>query len=417
MAFRLFHDFFPECAERETRTIIVLPEANLGVPAGEYGLLEMFCDEPGCDCRRVFFSVFSLTSKRIDAVIAWGWENIEFYSRWMSHSNRQASEYLKGPALNLGSPEADYAPAILALVREILNRDPAFVERIKRHYALFRAGIEADNADAALESMPPPSYEEPVSLLLRLGDLESELDYTAFGVGPEHIGDLIQMATDARLVQAEIEGAEIFAPVHAWHALGQFRAEAAIEPLLGLLRRVDEEDDEWAGTDLPQVLGEIGAAAIPALTAYLQDDSHGPRARIAAGESLKCIAKEYPEAREACVAALTEQLDRFTANNEELNAFLIWWLMDLDAVESAPVMERAFAADAVDSSVVGDWEDVQIALGLLDERITPPPKWGWGSRRGAGPRINTPQVLGKSSAKAKKKRKNQKASRRKNRRK
>ena len=72
MPFRLFHDFFPELAERETRTLTVLPGADLGVPPGEYGLLEMFCDEPGCDCRRVFFSVFSSASKRMDAVVAWG---------------------------------------------------------------------------------------------------------------------------------------------------------------------------------------------------------------------------------------------------------------------------------------------------------------------------------------------------------
>ena len=35
-------------------------------------------------------------------------------------------------------------------------------------------------------------------------------------------------------------------------------------------------------------------------------------------------------------------------------------------------MEAAFVAEKVDLSIAGDWEDVQIALGLLAQRLTPP---------------------------------------------
>ena len=126
MAFSLFYNFFRDLEERETRTITVLPGADVGIPPGEYGLMEMFCDEPGCDCRRVFFSVFSTERKRADAIITWGWEDIEFYSQWMTYGSREAAEYLKGPSLNVGSPAADHAPAILALVREILRADKLF---------------------------------------------------------------------------------------------------------------------------------------------------------------------------------------------------------------------------------------------------------------------------------------------------
>ncbi len=50
-------------------------------------------------------------------------------------------------------------------------------------------------------------------------------------------------------------------------------------------------------------------------------------------------------------------------------------LIDLQGVEAAPVIERAFAANKVEVMVQGDWEDVQIALGLLAERQTPPPDY------------------------------------------
>ena len=38
-------------------------------------------------------------------------------------------------------------------------------------------------------------------------------------------------------------------------------------------------------------------------------------------------------------------------------------------------MERAFVADRVDIGVQGDWEDVQIDMGLRHERETPKPDY------------------------------------------
>ena len=53
----MMHDLLPELAERETRSIMVQENNRYNVPAGDYGLLEMYCDEEDCDCRRVFFNV------------------------------------------------------------------------------------------------------------------------------------------------------------------------------------------------------------------------------------------------------------------------------------------------------------------------------------------------------------------------
>jgi hypothetical protein len=53
MPYRLFHEHFPDQAERETR-IIELSDSH---PSGEHGLLEAFCNEKDCDCRRVMWMV------------------------------------------------------------------------------------------------------------------------------------------------------------------------------------------------------------------------------------------------------------------------------------------------------------------------------------------------------------------------
>jgi hypothetical protein len=94
---------------------------------------------------------------------------------------------------------------------------------------------------------------------------------------------------------------------------------------------------------------------------------------VAAATGLVKIAEGYPEARAARVAAIGRVLERHAENDEALNGSLISDLIDPRAVEAAPIIERAFAAESADETVAGDWEDVQVALGLLAERVTPRP--------------------------------------------
>ena len=143
MPYSLFHSRFPEIAERETRTVTLLDHSDFDLPAAHYYFLEMFCDEPGCDCRRVFFSVVSSLQNDILAVIAWGWEDRDFYMKWMGDSDPHTISSLIGPALNLASPQSKHAPALLNLFREVLLNDSAYIERVRRHYATFRHAIES----------------------------------------------------------------------------------------------------------------------------------------------------------------------------------------------------------------------------------------------------------------------------------
>ena len=71
MPYEPFYERFPEVAEKETRTITIFNDPEL--PAGEYGLIEAYCNEPDCDCRRVFLNVCSWQRGERIAVIAYGW--------------------------------------------------------------------------------------------------------------------------------------------------------------------------------------------------------------------------------------------------------------------------------------------------------------------------------------------------------
>ena len=142
MPYTLFHSRFPDVAEHETRSVTVLKPSKFNLPPARYDFFEMFCDEPGCDCRRVFFSVVSSLRKEVEAVIAWGWEEREFYVKWMGDDDPLIIDDLKGPVLNLASTQSNLAPALLDLFRKYLLQDTAYIKRIKRHYDMFRRDID-----------------------------------------------------------------------------------------------------------------------------------------------------------------------------------------------------------------------------------------------------------------------------------
>ncbi|SFP96991.1 DUF1186 domain-containing protein [Pseudomonas borbori] len=265
--------------------------------------------------------------------------------------------------------------------------------------------------------MPLSDYRPPVAQLLTLGDPLIEQDgmsYRQLGLSEADVPELCRLAQAATLYDDEADDLQVYASVHAWRALGELRAEAAVDTLIGELHHA--ETDDWVAEELPAILGRIGAAAIAPLTTYLEDYDNDTWARFAAVSSLTAIARAFPANRDRCVAILSEQLTRFTEQDTDINALLIGELCTLAAVEAAPLMEQAFAADAVDMTVMGDWEDVQIELGLLERRLTPRPNYyGYGLPT---PGASAPTLRKAAAGKTKKvKRKQQAKSRQRNRKK
>ena len=145
------------------------------------------------------------------------------------------------------------------------------------------------------------------------------------------------------------------------------------------------------GKELPEVFAKLGPKAIPPLAAYLRAPGHGLWARVTAAGGLGKIAQAAPETRDTVVATLNDLLEDNASRQrppnergETLNGFVISELITLGAGETAPTIERAFAADRVDETIAGDLEDVQIALGLRERRDTPARHYLLDSRSGAG---------------------------------
>jgi hypothetical protein len=277
-------------------------------------------------------------------------------------------------------------------------------------------------AEGSSEETGAAGYAPPVDRLLGLGEAPARAqpwpDYAAeFGLDDSHVPELIRLATDGSLL--DDQGAAFFGPIHAWRTLGQMGADEAAEPLVERLASGDADFD-WMHEELPEVLGMVGDSATPALGRLLADPDADVWARIAAARALERVAAHHPETRDEVTGTLIRQLGEHPENDPGLNGFLVSCLIDLEATVAAPLMEEAFQADNVDISIVGDWEDVQVAMGLQEERTTPRPHYHADLLPKLEPLLEgeperQPASRPAGSKQSKNKRKMQKASRKRNR--
>jgi hypothetical protein len=142
MYLTLLAHIYPELALAETRTIRTRGHPEL--PDDEYALLEAYCLDPKCDCRRVMINVNSRRDTeagkmRYLASISYGFDR---------------DDELAGPELDVLNPQSQYAEALFDLVEEVLD-DPAYVARLKEHYRLAKKA----------SSSPDPSVRQTVARL------------------------------------------------------------------------------------------------------------------------------------------------------------------------------------------------------------------------------------------------------------
>lgn len=218
-------------------------------------------------------------------------------------------------------------------------------------------------------------YSELVGKFLTMGapDIAASewIDYSQMGIGSEHIPELITMLRDDELNWGDPDSLDVWAPLHAWRALGQMKAVEAIDALLDQLHLIDDIDDDWIDDEFPKVFSKIGAPAVVPLAGYIGNNEKPLFARICAMHSLEKIGKTEPSIRDRIVEILAAYLRNHENQDSTLNAFLILHLTELNAVESLNEIRRAYFSDNVDLDVMGDIEDAEIYLGLRPERQSP----------------------------------------------
>ncbi len=278
--------------------------------------------------------------------------------------------------------------------------------------------------------MSDRQYSEALQPLFQLS-LESadpyELDaheFLALGITAEHIPELTKLILDEKYYLSEDEDLG-YPQLFAYQALGQLKTESAIDALIEGTRIWGDSDwFEWFTEAMPDIFGRIGCSAVPSVAKLLQDATVSVKNRTHASTYLQEIGTNNSECCDRCVAVLTEELWKFNSNDPTLNGFIVAALVaDLKAVDAAAAIEAAYEADRVDESIVGDWYDAQVYLGLMSAADVPPRERGYWYRpaplpvgfESAGFMPSSGKEFDSQKAKAKKNQ--QKQARKKNRRK
>lgn len=149
----------PELGARETRVLNVLSKTD-ELPTGSYGLLECYCPDLDCDCRRVLLMV--VEERQPGRPLA-----------YISYAFDEDAE-MAGPLLDPVNPQSPYAEALLDQVRDFALADPRYTACLERHYQMVkRAAADPDHpAYSRLQQAPAgdrddfplrASQDDPVS--------------------------------------------------------------------------------------------------------------------------------------------------------------------------------------------------------------------------------------------------------------
>jgi hypothetical protein len=258
--------------------------------------------------------------------------------------------------------------------KSIIPRKPSARERELLDLLLIDAALWDDITPPAVPPRPPnfdaPStgkYEHPAQQLLKWGwNLdEKRANDNARNVSKWRpaVGELVQMALDAGLLNGWPGETVSWAPYHALNMLGYLRAHEVAGQLFPLL----EQENDWLSDRLAVTWGQMGSQAEPPLWDYVGDSEHSPDRRSVVMLGLANIAGANPGRRLGIVDELTGLLRRASVDDTQANAYLVHILDKLEAYEAAEVIADAFEQDKVEEEIISlesvsilDWNDPDV---------------------------------------------------------
>lgn len=213
-------------------------------------------------------------------------------------------------------------------------------------------------------------YQPPLDSLLTLGEIDAaELERLRieYGIGQMHVPELVRMLRDRALNTAYSDTPQVYAPGHAFDLLADLDLSAVVPDLIPLF----DVDFEQMGEGLPRMLGNVGAPALVPLRTYLNDHSRWLWGRARAADALKELAERHPGLRADVVATLSASLAAAESDHEVVVTEVMCALIDLKAVETLPLIRRAFELDKIDETMNGPWGDVLGAMGIEPDADDP----------------------------------------------
>jgi hypothetical protein len=138
---RPYFILFPPRSPVETRLLFARRSAD-GIPDGDYRFVEFYCDEPGCDCRRVVVQVWDQENRTL-AAFSFGWESPEYYARWLKSDDVQMAREMASVTRGFTGPRSRSEDAFFAEFKKAVG-EPSYVAKLRKHYEQFRAAVAAN---------------------------------------------------------------------------------------------------------------------------------------------------------------------------------------------------------------------------------------------------------------------------------
>ncbi len=130
--------------------------------------------------------------------------------------------------------------------------------------------------------------------------------------------------------------------------------------------------DMYLHGEISKAIALMDIEAIPRLKDFLWDTAQSEATR---SEAIFCLEKLGKKHRNECLSVFNEFLYKGTNEQRTLTGFVMCTLIELQATECIESISDAFKRECVEISIPGDFEDVEIALGLRNKRVTPKPKY------------------------------------------
>jgi len=192
-------------------------------------------------------------------------------------------------------------------------------------------------------------------------------------ISEDNLDDLIEIALDKDLKFADAEDEkDIYLPCHALQALGQY---GTTKPLNDILERLNFfEDDDYYENAVMHYLEKIGSAdKIDILLEYFLDKTKNDSGRMIVLEAIENIfQKKGSLPKDMIENSLVQYLEEDDEWDELLNAFAIFFLIDISKDKHIELIRQVFERKPVDIFYDGDLEDIEIKLGLREKRETKP---------------------------------------------
>ena len=123
-------------ATARVRTLTLAHHREL--PDGDYAMVETYCTDLGCDCRKTMILVHH--DRRHVSTINFGWESPKFYARWYGAPlDARTLAEMKGPSIDMNSPDLVPPGAMLAFFSTLL--DAQYLKHLRSQYTRFRAAL------------------------------------------------------------------------------------------------------------------------------------------------------------------------------------------------------------------------------------------------------------------------------------